>query len=265
MKPLRAGLTAIALVSLTGGLTTGANGVTITARAVSGGTSQTHHIQLDADHLRADTGDNKAVIFDGARQVLEIVNTDQKTYRELTKADVDRLGDQMSGAMAQMQTQMANLPPEQRARIEAMMKGRGVNPPGATAPKPEYRKVGTDKVGRWTCDKYDVYENGAKAGDVCTVSPSALGLSDSDLAVTRQMQTFFAALLKFMPATQANQMLTIRSFTTEGLSGIPVRRTRANGDSTELTDVTRGNVPESAFQVPEGFQKQPFMGARGGA
>ncbi|HTL42865.1 MAG TPA: hypothetical protein VL262_00915 [Vicinamibacterales bacterium] len=64
-----------------------------------------------------------------------------------------------------------------------------------------------DTVGPWTCDKYDVYERGQKNGDVCTVSPSALGLSDSDFAVTRQMQTFFAALLKFAPAAQANQML----------------------------------------------------------
>lgn len=263
MKLLRAGLTAMAMMSLAAGVTSGASGVIITAKAVSGGTPETHRIQLDADHLRADTGDNRIVIFDGSKQVLEIVNTDQKTYRELTKADVDRLGQQVSGAMAQMQAQMANLPPDQRARIEAMMKGRGVNPAGAAAAKPEYRKVGTDKVGKWTCDKYDVYQNGQKAGDVCTVSPSALGLSDSDLAVTKQMQTFFAALLKFAPAAQANQLFTLRSFATDGLTGIPVRRTEPNGDSMELTDITRGNVPDSTFQVPDGFQKQPFMAGRG--
>jgi len=262
MKPLRAGLTAIAMIGLAAGVTTGANGVIITAKAVSGGKTETHQIQLDADHLRADTGDSKVVIFDGARQVLEIVNTDQKTYRELTKADVDRLGEQVSGAMAQMQSQMANLPPEQRARIEAMMKGRGVNP-AANAAKPEYRRAGTDKVGKWTCDKYDVYQNGQKEGDVCTVSPSALGLSDTDFAVTRQMQTFFAALLKFVPAAQASQLFTLRSFTAEGLAGIPVRRTEPDGDSMELSDITRGNVPDSTFQVPAGFQKQPFMGGRG--
>jgi len=262
MKSLTAGLTA-AMVSLAASVATGANGVIITAKAVSGGTTETHQIQLDADHLRADTGDSKMVIFDGARQVLDIINKDQKTYRELTKADVDRLGEQMSGAMAQMQAQMANLPPEQRARIEAMMKGRGVNTPAGAASKPEYRKVGTDRVGKWTCDKYDVYENGRKSGDVCTASASALGLSDSDFAVTKQMQSFFAALLKFVPAAQANQMLTLRSFTTDGLNGIPVRRTETNGDSMELSDIARQNVPDSAFQVPAGFQKQPFMTGRG--
>ena len=263
MRPLRAGLITMAIVSLAAGAASGANGVIITMKSVSGGTPETHQIQLDADHLRADTGDAKTVIFDGTRQVLDIVDNNQKSYRELTKADVDRLGEQVGGAMAQMKAQMANLPPEQRARIEAMMKGRGVNPAGTSESKPEYRKVGTDRVGKWTCEKYDVYENGQKAGDVCTVTPTALGLSDSDFAVTKQMQTFFSALLKFVPAAQANQMLTLRAFTADGLDGIPVRRTELNGDSQELSDITRGSVPESAFQVPPGFQKQPFMTGRG--
>jgi hypothetical protein len=264
MKPLRAALTTMALATLTTGVTSGANGVIITMKQISGGTPETHQIQLDADHLRADTGDAKAVIFDANRQVLDIVDNNQKSYRELTKADVDRLGEQVSGAMSQMQAQMANLPPEQRARIEAMMKGRGVSPAGTdAAPKPEYRKVGTDKVGKWTCDEYDVYLGGRKDGDVCTVSASALGLSDSDFAVTKQMQTFFSALLKFAPAAQMNQMLTLRTFTAEGLNGFPIRRRQPDGDSQELSDITRGNVPESAFQVPAGFQKQAFMSGRG--
>jgi hypothetical protein len=44
----------------------------------------------------------------------------------MTKADVDRIGSQMSGAMALMQEQMKNLPPEQRERMEALMRGRGM-------------------------------------------------------------------------------------------------------------------------------------------
>jgi hypothetical protein len=31
----------------------------------------------------------------------------------------------------------------------------------------------------------------------------------------------------------------------------------------ELSDIARQNVPDSAFQVPAGFQKQPFMTGRG--
>ena len=265
MKLIGAGVTAAAIVSLAGGVTGAASGVIITAKSTSGGTTSTHQVELDANHARMEGDNGQFVIFDGTKQVLDLVNTEQKTYRELTKEEVDRLGQQMSGAMAQMQAQMANLPPAQRAQIEAMMKGRGANPAAAAAPKPEYRKVGTDKVARWTCDRYDEYRNGQKTAEVCTVSPSALGLSDSDFAVTRQMQAFFSTLLKLAPGAQAGRLITLGSLTSEGFSGIPVRRTELGPDARtmELSDITRGNVPETAFQVPAGFQKQPFMGGRG--
>src|SRR5262245_45963489 len=91
------------------------------------------------------TGEEQAVIFDGGKQVMWMINDAKKSYYEMTKADVDRLGAQMNDAMAQMQAQMANLPPAQRAQIEAMMRGRGM-PAAAPPVKPEYRKIGTDKV-----------------------------------------------------------------------------------------------------------------------
>ena len=67
----------------------------------------------------------QAMIFDGGKQVLYIVDPARKTYMEMTKADADRLGAQVQGAMAQMQAQLEKLPPAQRAQMEAMLKGRG--------------------------------------------------------------------------------------------------------------------------------------------
>ena len=71
-------------------------------------------------------GVTQVFVFDGTAQVMRMINYDKKTYTEMTKADVDRMGAQMAGAMAQMQEQMKNLPPAQRAQMEAMMKGRGM-------------------------------------------------------------------------------------------------------------------------------------------
>ena len=60
-------------------------------------------------------GETQAMVFDATKQVLTIVNLDQKTYSEMTKADVDRMGEQMSDAMAKMREQMASLPPRAAA------------------------------------------------------------------------------------------------------------------------------------------------------
>lgn len=241
-----------------------ADGVLITERTTSSdGKVETNQVQLDKDHMRAQSGEKQTVVFDNTKQVLWMVNDQTKTYREMTKADVDRMGGQMSEAMAQMQERMKNMPPEQRARIEEMMKGRGMGMAGGAAGKTEYKKVGSDKVGKWTCDKYEGTRNGEKVSELCTVEPSALGLTPADLAVTREMANFF----KSMMPQNADRIFAIGSAEAQGYSGVPVRRVSfSNGkaqDVHELVSITRQPFPASTWEVPAGYEKQPLMGGRG--
>ena len=98
-----------------------------------------------------------------------------------------------------MQKELANMPPEQRAQMEAIMKGRmgGAGGRGAAAARRSIRKTGTDKVGNWTCDKYEGYVGAEKTSEVCTVDPKALGFTAADFAVSKQFAAFFK---KLMPA-----------------------------------------------------------------
>ena len=208
-------------------------------------------------------GAKQAVVFDATRQVMWMINYDKKTYTEMTKADADRLGGQMQDALAQVQAQMANLPPAQRAQIEAMMRGRGV--PGMTtrAVKTEYKKTGTDKVGQWTCDKYEGFQNNQKVADLCTVDPAALGFAITDFEVSRQLGEFFK---KMMPQN-ADQMFTIGKVEDQGFSGVPVRRTftvAGRQTTTELSEATRQTFGDALFAVPAGFQKEDFLGGAAG-
>lgn len=263
MKSIASGTLAIAAACMLTGTLYAASGIHITAKTTSGGNTQTSQIQLDANHMRADgnglDGVNGVVIFDGTKQVMDIVNRDKRTYMEVTKADIDRVGGQMSSAMSQMNQAMAKMSPEQRAQVEAAMRDR-MPQMGAGAPpaKTEYRKTGTDTVGKWTCDKYEGYRNGQKVTELCTVPPSTLGFTASDFAVMQQMRDFFS---KVVPM-RADQMLAIGS-PEAGFSGVPVRSiTYGAGGSTEstteLTDISRQNIPDSAFVVPSGFQKEAF-------
>jgi hypothetical protein len=242
-----------------------ANGIVITLKTTRNGAPITNQIQIDANHMRAEiggaAGGRNAIVFDGVKQVMDVVELDKKTYTEISKADLDALSAQLSDAMAQMQKQAATLPPEQRAQVEAMMRGRGM--PGAipTPVKPIYKKVGTDTVGKWKCDKYEGYSGDRKTSEVCATSPAALGLTAADFAVSAKVAEFFS---KVMP-TRANEMFSIGTVADRGYDGVPVRSIvyGAGGEvTTELTDVSRQNIPESAFAVPAGFQKMasPFAG-----
>jgi uncharacterized protein DUF4412 len=245
-----------------------ANGLVISMKSTNGGATVTHQIQLDANHMRTQMagrgGGENAFVFDGVKQAMYIIDDTKKTYTEITKEDLDRMA-------AQMQAAMASIPPEQRAQVEAMMRGRGgrgMPGMGAPAPKPTFKKTGTDKIGKWTCDKYEGYEGDRKTSEVCTVAPSALGLSESDFAVTKQFAKFFSGIMPQM----SDRVFSLGSLEDRGFVGVPVRSISYGADgsvtgTTELTDISHQNVPDSAFAPPSGYAKQdmPFgRGRRGG-
>ena len=248
-----------------------ASGVLIAQKVTNGTTTTTHQSQIEPTRMRSEiassTGRKQAVVFDGAAQVMRMIDDDAKTYTEMAKADLERMRAQVDGAMARMQEQMKNMPPEQRAQMEALMKGRGGALPGAGAamagaagPRTEYKKIGTDKVGQWTCDKYEGTKSGQKVSEVCTVAPTALGFTAADFEVTRQLGEFFASL---MPQA-AEGLFTIGSSTStpNAFSGLPVRvvsfRDGTIQSVSEVTAASRQNFPNALFQVPAGYQKREF-------
>src|SRR4029453_9425577 len=139
---------------------------------------------------------------------------------------------------------MAKVPPEMKAKMEAILKGRGMG--AAMQVKTEHRKAGTEKTAKWTCDKYDGYQNGQKTSEICTVDPSVFGLSAADFAVTQQFVEFFE---KLMPQA-AGQLFGLGQMETRGFSGFPVKSSSTVGGRTttsEVTDVSRKTFEESVF------------------
>ena len=254
-----------AAVSLTGAPAYGADGILIAQKITSGGNTTTHQSQIEKTRMRAETGGangrKQTIIFDGTAQVMRMIDEQAKTYSEMTKADMERVSAQMSSAMAQMQQRMESLPPEQRARIEAMIQGGRGMVGAAVGPPTEYKKVGTDTVGRWTCDKYEGVKNGEKTSEVCTVAPTAFGFAMGDFDITRQFAEFFS---KMIPQG-ADALFRIGSSGPTGFSGLPVRTISYRGGAPqtviEITEVSRQNFPDSIFDVPAGYKKRDFPGA----
>ena len=236
---------------------------------------QTHQIQLDQHHMRTEStgpnGQKVVIIYDGTRQVMTMVNDANKSYFEMSKADLEAASAQMAGAMSQMQEMMKNLPPERRKQMEEMMKGRGAGAASAAAPaKTQYHKVGTGTVGKWTCDKYEGTTNGQKTHEICTVDPKVLGFSPTDFQVTRDMTDFFKQFQSALPQMQqsSSQTFTMGTAADQGFTGLPVRSvSTVNGGQVtfEITDVHRETFSAATFQPPAGYQKVDMgMGGRRG-
>jgi len=238
-----------------------AEGVLILEKTVMGTNTRSTQIQIERDRMRAELtgtgGEVQIVVFDGSEQVLRLISMPRKSYSEMTKADADRMGAQLAAAMAAMKDKIASMPPEQRAKVEALMSQLGApGPVGGPGGRPEYRRAGSDKVGKWACDKYEGFRNGKKVSEVCTVDPKVLGLTESDFDVTKQVASFFEKMLP----QGVDQLVGVGRVDTQGFAGIPIRRIAYDGDKvvtiSEVTDVKRDNFAASTYEVPAGFQKQ---------
>src|SRR5688572_8290757 len=203
-----------------------AQGVLVVETSTVNGAPRTTQVQIEPTRMRTEiagqNGATQVVIFDGGKQILYMIDPAAKTYSEMTKADVDAAGAQIGDAMAQMQKALEGMPPAQRAQMEAMMKGRlgGIPGAGGAAAKTEYRRAGTSKVSKWTCDVYEAFQNNQKTGEVCTVSASALGFNANDFEVSRQLAAFMRGLIP----QGADQVFQAGRMQEQGYEGVPVRR-----------------------------------------
>jgi hypothetical protein len=233
-----------------------AEGFLMVEKTVSGTGTRTSQMQMEPGRMRTEmtgeAGEKQIIVFDGPQQVLRMISVDRKTYTEITKEIADRMGAQL----AAMNEKLAKMTPEQQAKLKEMMARQGGAMPGTPAAKPEYRRAGTDNVGKWACDKYEGFRNGEKIMEVCTVEPKVLGLTPADFDVSKQMATFFRTML---PQGE-DQLFTVATVETQGFAGIPVRRIRYNGgkvqSTTEITEARRQVFDVSSYEVPAGFQKQ---------
>jgi hypothetical protein len=244
-----------------------AEGLLITQKMTVGTTTRTNQIQIEKDRMRSEiegvNGEKQVIVFDGPKQVLTMIYPDRKAYAELTKAEADQMGVRMSISPA-MQEQIDKMPPGQRALMEQMMaRGRAAGPAAPPA-KIEYRRAGSDKVGKWTCDKYEGFQNNVKKMEICTVALQTLGVSATDFDISRQMAAFFAK----MAPQGAGTTFEVGTLESVGFSGLPVRSIGygSKGEvvyASEISEVSHQNFAASSYTVPAGFQKQTMFGGRG--
>jgi hypothetical protein len=231
-------------------------GVVIVMNETSGGQTTQSRMQLDRTHVRAevrDQGQQMAVIYDSGAQVMRLLDLRNRTYKEMTQKDMQQIG----GALAQVQEQLKNLPPEQRKMMEEMMKGRGGMPgmPGAAPARITYKRTGSSKVGQWACTTYDGFRGSEKVAEICAAE-SGFDLTPADFQVVQQLAQFMTSIAP----QQMEQIATYGTVDSQGFAGFPVRRVMfRNGkpeSTSELAQLSREAIPASTFAIPDGFKRE---------
>jgi hypothetical protein len=193
---------------------------------------------------------------------MRMLDFSNNTYREMTEQDVKQMGDSMAQMRQMMEEKLKNMPPQQRQMVEQMMKQKmGAAMPGAgPAVSPVvYAKVASGQsVRQWTCDKYEGKRDGQKVWEVCTVDFNQFGVQPSDMRIFQQMADMFKSL-----APQGAEDMFKIGFddqqSDQDFQGVPVERLSfRNGaphEKFEITEVTRQDIDDALFEVPQGFRK----------
>jgi hypothetical protein len=218
-------------------------GVTIVTQR---GTEQPSTVYIEGDKMRAENAKPsgaRVFIIDAAAKKLVSIDDAEKSYGEITQADIDR----MAGLMAATEERMKSKPPEQRAMLAQMM--------GDLRKSHDFKfeKLGSKKtVNGFSCEMYRVLEDSTPKEEVCLTPWSASTIQRSD----------FAGLIKFSQDVQQKALTRPQTHIPldelENAPGFPVlRHPLEPGQPDEVTkSIKRGSIPAATFTMPADYTKK---------
>jgi Domain of unknown function (DUF4412) len=227
-------------------------------------------IYVDAGKLRLEganlTSEKYLLIFDGSKQVTWMIDPAKGSYYEFTKEQIEQIANQMQGVATQMQAmmkqmdaQMANMPPEQRAMMEQMMKSRMGGMAGAAPPpaaKTVRQKATGEKVGQFTCTRYEIMTGDQLTQEVCAAPPSSLQMDASAMETFKAMAKFYEPIARLASSVSTNWAAPTGM---DQIQGFPVQtiiyfNQKPTADW-RIESIETRSVEASLFELPPGLKK----------
>ena len=251
MRPL-----SLALALLCSVVPVMAEDLTIVSKVIhNGGTPETSVSYVASDHIRMSQGDGNEMIVDLKKGEMTRIDTRKKTYYVVTRQDMDalaaRVKEQMnSPEMQKAQEAMKNMPPDQRKQMDAMM---------GSAMTFHAEKTGvTRKVAGYKCDEWLVTMGQMSRTEECLTTevqyPALAWEAYRDYA--QKMQSSIAAMgpmAKSMTNAQ-EEFKKMKGFPLAHKTTVDVMGHKSV-TSSEVTEIKRGSIPASAWEVPAGYTK----------
>ena len=196
-----------------------------------------------------------AMIYNAGTEEFTMLNHDQQGYVVMDKAAMKEVRGEMDAMMKQVEEQLANLPPEQREAMMAMMPAGVMDrmKPKKEMATAEVTFTGrSDKVAGYSCKVARITGVAGGATEVCVAKPKALGSSASDVeSMDRAFQTMQTTMAQF------GQDAPFPSISEMG--GVPIRATDSDGTVTTLTSISSDKIDSAMFEIPAGYERQSIM------
>ena len=195
-----------------------------------------------------ETGETFIVRLD--KELFITVNPDDKTYSEMTFAEMEgatkKAGGKMDSKMAEMQKQLAGMPEEQRKMVEKMMADKMPGAEAAKDAKVEVNKTGDTKtISGFSCRKFVITQDDKDAMTVWATKD----VSGFD-GMRKDWEEFTKRMMAMNPMVGKGIGEAFKK-----IDGFPVQREMGHGMTSTVTKVERRTTAAGDFEVPSGYKK----------
>jgi uncharacterized protein DUF4412 len=213
----------------------------------------------------AQDGTDEVTILDLNTGEMTQIDTKTKRYFVAKPEEIFKTTqDAMAKAKAQMEEQLSKLPPEQRAKVEEMMKSHGISQPEASeAENLTLKATGTiEDIAGYNSRKFEVYKNGKLSEEIWTSKDVVPDNEFDSKKMANYMKEMEQMVSKANPAREgAGSGLDghTKVYNQVYETGFPMRSVdySSNGGASieEVVSVTKADLPDNEFQPPVGFKK----------
>ncbi len=189
---------------------------------------------------------NRTVILRMDQQKLYTLNTNDKTYTEMTfdqlEAMAKKAASRFDAKSEDMRKRLEGMPEDQRKMVEKMLADQSANKNA----KVDVKKIDQKKqVAGYSATGYTITRNGK---EVLTLWATR-DIKGFD-TMKKDLQNFNQRLSSFNPMMGKEMNEALKT-----VDGFPLEVDMANGVKTVMSDIQSKNTSGSEFQVPAGYTK----------
>ena len=207
------------------------------------------------------------MIFRGDRREMVVVDHDSKSYHVMDEATMRQLSGQISSAMSQMEEALKNVPADQRAMVEQMMKQRMPTQAPPPRSRGELKNTGerAEKAG-YPCVKYELLVGGRITRELWVTDWDNIEGGEDMIGAFEDMADFFRELMDSMPDMgQGDSGMDDNMFEyMRELGGFPVVDKEFDDDGSlnsegTLRSAQRRTLDPAEFEPPSGYKRRSMF------
>jgi Domain of unknown function (DUF4412) len=229
-----------------------AEDVTIVSKVTSGDKpAEMQTTWISSDHFRMRGRDGQEFMTDFATAATTIIDAKKKEYYVITKQEMEAAAAQMQAQMKQVQAQMQNLPPAVKEKMAAAMGGMG---DGLAQAVNVQKGTGGRSIAGYACENWIVTFGEMVRDEQCMTTQIPFPTPAYD--AMKNMASGFGM------ADPAGKSMGQMYEKFKEMKGIPLYSSsttnvlgRKKTTVTEVTEVKKGSIPATIWEIPAGYRK----------